>query len=96
MASIALVLSHTTWKGLRSIYGFYPVEYLTWAADEPKLPDDLDNGYIVLLDKDHLTDGLMPPTFSAFQPSPPTEREYRAFIDEFFNDADLCCKTPVA
>ena len=78
--------------GTKIDYGFYPVEYLTWAANESRLPDDLDNGYIVLLDKDHLTDGLKPPTFTAYLLSSPTEPEYRAVIDEFFNDSIYVAK----
>jgi aminoglycoside 6-adenylyltransferase len=73
-------------------FGFYPVEFLTWAASQPKLPDDLDNGYIVLLDKDHLTAGLKPPTFTALLPVPPTGKEFRAIINEFFNDAIYVAK----
>jgi aminoglycoside 6-adenylyltransferase len=74
-------------EGVKIDYGFYPVEFLTWAAKEPRLPDDLDNGYVVLLDKDHLTDGLKPPSYAAYLPAPPTEQEYRAVIEEFLNDS---------
>jgi aminoglycoside 6-adenylyltransferase len=74
-------------EGVKIDYGFYPVEYLTWAAKEPRLPDDLDNGYAVLLDKDHLTDRLKSPSYSAYLPIPPTEQDYRAVIEEFFNDS---------
>jgi len=79
-------------EGVKIDYGFYPVEYLAWAAQEPKLPDDLDNGYLVLLDKDHLTAELKPPTCTAFIPSPPTEQEYVAVVEEFFNDSAYVAK----
>jgi aminoglycoside 6-adenylyltransferase len=79
-------------NGVKIDYGFYPVEYLAWAAQEPRLPDDLDNGYIVLLDKDHLTAELKPPTYTAYIPSPPTEQEYVALIEEFFNDSAYVAK----
>jgi aminoglycoside 6-adenylyltransferase len=79
-------------EGVKIDYSFYPVDYLTWAARQPVLPDDLDNGYLVLLDKDHLTEGLKPPTYQAYLPSPPAEPEYRAVIDEFFNDAIYVAK----
>jgi aminoglycoside 6-adenylyltransferase len=78
--------------GTKIDYGFYPVEFLRWAARQPRLPDDLDNGYVVLLDKDGLTEGLPPPSYSAYLPTPPAERDYRAVIDEFFNDAAYVAK----
>ena len=73
--------------GVKIDYGFYPVEFLRWAAQQPHLPDDLDHGYRVLLDKDHLTDGLPLPTCTAHIVHPPAEDEYRAVVEEFFNDA---------
>jgi aminoglycoside 6-adenylyltransferase len=74
-------------EGVKIDYCFYPVEYLTWVARQPRLPADLDHGYKVLIDKDHLTDGLQSPSYSAHLPTPPTEDEYRAVIEEFFNDS---------
>lgn len=59
---------------------------------EPKLPDDLDIGYRVLLDKDHLTDSLQPPTYRAYIPKRPTAHEYRLVIDEFFSDSTYVAK----
>ena len=60
-------------EGIKVDYSFYPVEYLTWAVQQPRLPDDLDNGYIVLLDKDQLTEASnrrhMPLTCPPRQPS---------------------------
>jgi aminoglycoside 6-adenylyltransferase len=47
---------------------------------------------MVLVDKDDLTVGLQPPTFAAYLPSPPTEQDYRAVIDEFFNDSAYVAK----
>jgi len=78
--------------GTKIDYGFFPVEFLNWVAKQPRLPDDLDNGYIVLLDKDHLTDGLKPPTYTAYMPASPTEQDYRAVIEEFFNDSAYVAK----
>lgn len=78
--------------GTKIDYAFFPVEFFRWAVQQPKLPDDLDNGYGVLLDKDHLTDGLKPPTYTAYLPVPPTEQEYWAIIEEFFNDSAYVAK----
>jgi aminoglycoside 6-adenylyltransferase len=73
--------------GTKIDYCFYPVEFLRWAVQQPRLPDDLDSGYRILVDKDRLTNGLKPPTYTAYLPKPPTEREYRAIVEEFFNDS---------
>jgi aminoglycoside 6-adenylyltransferase len=61
-------------------------------AGEPSLPDYLDIGYAVLLDKDHLTDGLKPPTYRAYIPSPPSEAEYLRVIEEFFQESTYVAK----
>jgi len=78
--------------GTKIDYCFYPVEFLRWAVQQPKLPDDLDNGYRILVDKDRLTNGLRPSTYTAYLPKPPTEREYRAIVEEFFNDSIYVAK----
>ena len=73
--------------GTKIDFSIWPTEVLQRIAMEPHLPDFLDIGYRVLLDKDHLTDQLQPPTHTAFIPRPPTAEAYRSLIDEFFNDA---------
>ncbi len=74
-------------EGFKVDFGFYPAEYLRWAARQPHLPDDLDNGYRILLDKDGLTQGLLPPTYQAYLPLPPSAEQYLLVVEEFFNDA---------
>ena len=32
--------------GTKIDYCFYPVEFLRWAVQQPRLPDDLDSGYM--------------------------------------------------
>lgn len=61
-------------------------------AREEKLPDYLDVGYLVLLDKDGLTSGLKPPTYTAFIPSPPSEDEYLTIVELFFHEATYVAK----
>jgi aminoglycoside 6-adenylyltransferase len=68
-------------------FAVWPIELMQRVAAEPGLPDFLDIGYRILLDKDHLTDRLQAPSYTAFIPSPPTAQAYRAVIDEFFNDS---------
>jgi aminoglycoside 6-adenylyltransferase len=79
-------------NGVKIDYCFYPAQYLDWIAKASKLPDDLDNGYIVLLDKDHITDHLKAPTYTAYLPCPPTEHDYLTTVEEFFNDSIYVAK----
>jgi len=78
--------------GLKIDFTFWPVELLRRVVADPKLPDELDVGYRVLLDKDRLTAGLQPPTYRAHIPSPPTEAEYLDVIEEFFHEATYVAK----
>ena len=78
--------------GLKIDFTFYPVAWLRRVAVEPKLPDDLDNGYLVLLDKDHLTGELKPPTYKAYIPTPPSAEAYQTVVEEFFHEATYVAK----
>jgi aminoglycoside 6-adenylyltransferase len=73
--------------GAKIDYSIWPTAILPQIAAQPQLPDFLDIGYQVLLDKEHLTDALLPPTYAAYIPAPPTAQAYRTVIDDFFNDA---------
>jgi aminoglycoside 6-adenylyltransferase len=66
--------------------------WLHHTAGSPSLPDELDVGYRVLLDKDNLTDGLQPPTYTAYIPTPPTEAAYLELIEVFFHEATYVAK----
>jgi aminoglycoside 6-adenylyltransferase len=70
-------------EGLKIDFSLWPVEMLRRITAKAELPDEFDAGYQVLLDKDHLTDGLKPPTYRAYIPKPPTETEYRESIEDF-------------
>jgi aminoglycoside 6-adenylyltransferase len=78
--------------GLKIDFTLWPVELLQKVAAETKLPDDLDVGYVVLLDKDGLTTSLQPPTYTAYIPTPPTETAYQNVIEEFFHEATYVAK----
>ena len=43
--------------GTKTDYTVYPVELLRRIVKDPELPEDLDIGYAILLDKDHLPTG---------------------------------------
>lgn len=79
-------------NGLKIDFALWPVEVLERIVADPQLPDEFDAGYLVLLDKDHLTDGLKPPTYKAYIPKPPSEIEYLDAIEVFFLEAAYVAK----
>lgn len=78
--------------GLKIDFILWPVEMLPRVVAAPRLPDYLDVGYTILMDKDDLTPGLQPPTYSAHIPRPPTRAEYENRIEEFFHEATYVAK----
>ena len=75
------------------------IDYIIWSLallqrvmDTPRLPDVLDHGYQVLVDKDHLAHGLKPPTYTAYIPKKPTEKEYSALVEEFWWETSYVAK----
>lgn len=67
-------------------YTIWPEALVEAVAAHPTLPEGLDHGYLVLLDKDGRTRGWPEPTFTAYILVPPTEAEYRAEVEEFWWD----------
>lgn len=65
-------------------YTLWPLELLQRITDSPALPPELDAGYRVLLDKDDATATWPGFTCQAFIPSPPTQEEYTALVEEFW------------
>jgi aminoglycoside 6-adenylyltransferase len=78
-ARLVLYADHTKIDHL-----LWPVPLLRQVVEHQALPDVLDWGYRVLLDKDGLTVGLPSPTRTAHIPPQPTEREYHALVEEFW------------
>lgn len=70
--------------GLKIDFSLWPIELLQQIVTSPTLPDDLDWGYRILLDKDHLVAGLKTPTCSAYIPQKPTLQEYLTLVNEFW------------
>jgi aminoglycoside 6-adenylyltransferase len=65
-------------------YSIWPVELLERVAASASMPDQLDVGYRVLLDKDQRTAGWKPPSYQAHIPARPAEAEYQALVEEFW------------
>jgi aminoglycoside 6-adenylyltransferase len=78
-ARLVLYADHT-----KIDYLIWPVSLLQQVVERQALPDLLDWGYRVLLDKESLTAGLPVPTRTAHIPPRPTEREYHALVEEFW------------
>lgn len=68
--------------GTRIDFTIQEVAALRHAAES--LPDELDAGYRVLLDRDGLAAALPAPTGSAYILKPPTQAELTAVIEEFW------------
>jgi aminoglycoside 6-adenylyltransferase len=74
------------------------VDWMLWPANVPELiaehglPDNLDVGYRVLLDKDSATTRWAQPSFRAHIPAKPTEEEYAALVEEFWWSATYVAK----
>jgi len=65
-------------------FTIWPETLLAHVAEAETLPDALDVGYAVLLDKDGATSRWSPPSYRAHVPTPPTRAEYAALVDEFW------------
>ena len=78
--------------GLKIDFLIWPIGLLHRIADEPQLPQELDAGYRVLLDKDTLTGDLKSPSHRGYIPAPPTETRYHEVIEVFFLDTFYVAK----
>lgn len=70
--------------GTKIDFILWPVALWPRVLIASRLPDLLDHGYQVLVDKDHLTDELTPPAYRAYIPRKPTAHEYQALLEEFW------------
>lgn len=78
--------------GLKIDFTLWPVALLQRIVNESTLTAELDAGYQILLDKDHLTAGMPPPSYTAYIPMPPTNEFYQTFVEEFFSDVPYVAK----
>ena len=80
------------WHAFRNMVNTADVLSISRIVQAGTLPADLDVGYRILIDKDGLTGGLQPPTYTAYIPSPPAEQDYQKMIEDFFSDAPYVAK----
>jgi aminoglycoside 6-adenylyltransferase len=78
--------------GTKIDYTVWTLDKLKRASAQPALPDVLDVGYRVLLDKDALTASLQPPTYRAHIPRKPTRQEFEALVEEFWWETTYVAK----
>lgn len=78
--------------GVKVDYTIWPEALLERVAEQDTLPEGLDVGYRVLLDKDDRTAHWKTPTYRAHIPVRPTADEYRALVEEFWWDSTYVAK----
>jgi len=78
--------------GLKIDFTLMQTEELKQIAAAPRLPAEYDAGYLLLLDKDGLADGLKPPTYKAYIPAPPTPDQYFDMVEGALLDATYVAK----
>jgi hypothetical protein len=78
--------------GTRIDFSILPVSVLREAGEAASLPEELDAGYRVLLDKDGLATALPVPSGSAYVLSPPTQEEFAALVEEFWWETGYVAK----
>lgn len=78
--------------GLKIDFRLWPVALARRISVASVLPDELDAGYAVLLDKDGLLDEMPPPSHEAYVPDRPTEEAYLTVVNDFFGDAPYVAK----
>lgn len=73
-------------NGLKIDFTLWPVALFKLIVAAPQLPDELDAGYQVLLDKDQLTQHMRTASYMAYRPKLPSSEEYLTWINDFLTD----------
>ena len=79
-------------SGLKIDFTLWPIKQARKVAEQEYLPAGLDVGYVILLDKDRLTDRFRPPTHTAYIPKSPTKAEFDKVVEDFYSDAPYVAK----
>ena len=69
---------------LKIDFSFHPTEILNKIIANRELPDGLNTGYTILLDKDNILSQIKAPTFKGFSIKRPGEDDFRKNVDEFW------------
>jgi len=78
--------------GLKMDFTLWPVTLFRQIVAAPRLLPELDAGYRVLLDKDHLADSMRPPSGAAYIPALPSLTAYQTLINDFLSGAPYVAK----
>jgi aminoglycoside 6-adenylyltransferase len=78
--------------GLKIDFTLWPVELLQRIAQDAALTPELDAGYLVLQDKDVLTEGMPAPSYRGYVPVPPTDEEFQTWVSDFWSDPPYVAK----
>ncbi|RAP73695.1 aminoglycoside 6-adenylyltransferase [Paenibacillus montanisoli] len=79
--------------GVRIDFAVYLVKQLQAVIELPLLPEELDIGYRVLLDKDGITSGLKQPRHNGFVTEKPSREAYNTAVKEFWWDITYVAKS---
>jgi aminoglycoside 6-adenylyltransferase len=78
--------------GLKIDFTLWPVSLFQQVIAASSLPAELDAGYLMLLDKDHLAVAMPIPTGRAYVSKPPSLAGYHLLINDFLSDAPYVAK----
>lgn len=78
--------------GTKIDFTILQAEALRAVRDAPALPDELDAGFRVLLDKDGLAAALPAPAGAAYLLRPPGQAEFAAVVEEFWWETGYVAK----
>ncbi|MBV7529868.1 AadS family aminoglycoside 6-adenylyltransferase [Chitinophaga sp. sic0106] len=73
-------------------FKLYSVQHFLEDAAEPQLPEDWDIGYRVILDKDGITNQLLPPSYAPAIIQPPSAAKFAQVINDAWWDMTYVAK----
>jgi aminoglycoside 6-adenylyltransferase len=77
---------------IRIDFSIWSVDLIKKIIKKDKLPDYLDSGYEVLLDKNNILHELKEPSYQAFKIDKPTEKEFLKNVNDFWWDITYIAK----
>ena len=77
---------------IRIDFSIWSIDLIKKILQKDELPDYLDIGYEVLVDKNNLLDNIKEPTYEAFKMNKPTEKEFLKNVNDFWWDITYIAK----